>query len=522
MVPCGRLQILVFLGSAVLVGYAAAQSQPPPPHHTARVSLADSLDLALRHNPAVRESRLQWRISKHAVEAAWGEFEPDVVARYNHTDLKRENSVQQSLSQLGQNEYAENTDDYDIGIEGKTLTGGTYWAGYTLERKDSSLTDVTEFTTFTGVTLEQPLLKNGWYDPALVQIRLARRDRAIAFEQFRKQLMLVVSEVESAYWNLKYAQMRRALAEESLDLAERLVRDSRERERAGRISGLELLDAEAGLAVRRSAHSDAVQQEENAMWELKLLMADAPLISGVDVESIDPLLPPSLADALLESRQALQEWALTAQPDYLIRTLELERADILYRHRKNQQLPELVVSGRLGVNGLGESAADANLKARSQEHPTLTVAAEFRVPLLSGISEKNELAAAELRLDVAESKLAATKLEIAQSIDILRQRAATLQTQIAYAGSVIDIKEQQLETQFALLEAGRASNREVYGIEDELFQARETQLEYIYRYRETLVKLALVSGTNLRNHGYERVDGERVFLLERLLTGEDG
>ena len=70
----------------------------------------------VRHNPLVREARLQYLISRNEAEAEWGTFEPELVARYDRSKLERENNALQDL-QYPIPDFWEKNDEYSCKLE---------------------------------------------------------------------------------------------------------------------------------------------------------------------------------------------------------------------------------------------------------------------------------------------------------------------------------------------------------------------------------------------------------------------
>src|SRR4029077_21090690 len=146
-----------------------------------------------------------------------GAFEPDWVSSILREANKRTNNTQQQAAQGGQFLFSERNTIYDTGIESLVPTGGKIRLGYTLSDLVNNVNPlpffqsptnkfIQEYQTFVGVTLTQPLLKNAGFGATLAKTRLAALESDVAFQQYRRQLMLTISGAEAAYWNLYFAQ----------------------------------------------------------------------------------------------------------------------------------------------------------------------------------------------------------------------------------------------------------------------------------------------------------------------------
>ena len=85
--------------------------------------------------------------------------------------------------------------------------------------------------------------------------------------------MLIISTAEASYWNLYLTQEQVRFFEDSVRLASTLVVDSQTRFEAGRASELEVLEAQAGLALRQSKLFEARQRYHETAAQLLTLIA---------------------------------------------------------------------------------------------------------------------------------------------------------------------------------------------------------------------------------------------------------
>ena len=97
----------------------------------------------------------------------------------------------------------------------------------------------------------QPLLRNAGREVVESGIRVARNNVEISRENFELQVIGVLQLVDDAYWSLVEAQAQLEVAEESLDLAEKLHEQNRVRVEVGTLAPLELITSEAGIATRK-------------------------------------------------------------------------------------------------------------------------------------------------------------------------------------------------------------------------------------------------------------------------------
>ena len=513
-----HLSIALMVFSITLVVQPALRAQDVPGTAFA-LSLDDLIGEVVRTNPLVREAHLQWLVNYRKAQAEWGAFEPELVAKLSRDKLNRRNSTLQSVQLFGSPEYSEDNREYGLGLEGRLPSGGTYRVGYNLKRMANTYTtDVgDDFESFAGVSAEQPLLRGLTHGAPLASQKVAMRDRYVAFHEYRKQLMETISQAERAYWNLGFAQEQLRMASDSVRIAQDLLSDSQEQLKAGRMTEPDLFEAEAELETRLVFQADSEQSLRDAMTQVKLLLSAGELGGHETLEASDALLfqPP---EGWSEERQRQESltWARRAQPDFMVQWEQLQRESLVLNYRKDQVLPALNLKGSYGLSGLDKSVESSLDRLGSWKYPSWSLGLELRAPLFMGQRQRNELEVARLSKKLAEMRLKALDYELGQSIQTLIGRMATLRLRIQNAGTVVQLKRRLLDIEQARMQAGKSAIRLVYDAEEKLTDARKRELEYIVRFREASMDLALVRGSVLRDKGLEELTDGQVVLSDRL------
>src|SRR5690606_22256840 len=126
------------------------------------LSLEECRRLALTHNLALRAQREALAAAGFLSKAEWGAFEPEFVASGSEEFNRRENTVEQTISQ-GTSVFQERNKLYSAGVEGFLPTGARYNVGYSVRDLNNNLrvlpTDPfrRQYQSFLGLTLTQPL-----------------------------------------------------------------------------------------------------------------------------------------------------------------------------------------------------------------------------------------------------------------------------------------------------------------------------------------------------------------------------
>ena len=501
----------------LVASVAGAQAVPLPGR---MVGLSEFLREVVRTNPSVREARLQWLITAGQARAEWGVYEPALDGSYEQDGLRQQNTSLQQFEQLGTQVYDQKNDAFTVGVQGALPTGATYNLKASVTRLQDTYVEQGQYQSFVGVTANQPLLKGFTHGAPFATIRTAFEDRIIAFHEYRRQIAAAVSQAETAYWNLAFAQEVSRMAAESVTVARNLLDVSKTAASAGRMSELDVRQAESELSTRQSTQEDAELSLNESQRQLRLLLGDQSDLAGAALVASDPILAES-AEAWNPDTQiaGLLEWARRAQPDYMMASEQLQRASIQVDLQRDQALPELNLTGSYGYSGLGTTPQDSLSSLQTQSYPTWTVGVELKMPMLLGVRQRNDLEVARLRGELASVRLQATRQQMEDTIASLVRSVGTLLAHIQNQQSVEQAKSHLLDVENAGLLAGTASLLDVYGAADALRQAQQSELDAVVRYRQAMMDLQRTSGTVLRDNDLERLQDGQVVLDEELRTG---
>lgn len=485
------------------------------------LKLVDFLRLVAEHNESLQAQMLEAEAGRHKAAAERGIFEPDWVSSILREANKRTNNVQEEAAQGGQALFSERNTIYDTGLESLVPTGGKIRLGYTLSDLVNNVNPlpfisptnnpyIQQYQTFVGVTFTQPLLKNAGSSFTLAKIRLAALESNVAFQQYRRQLMLTISGAEAAYWNLYFAQEQLRFFEESVALAQSILSDSQEKLRAGEASELDVLEAQSGLALRKTKQNEALQNFHDAIGRLHILAGSTPAPGDTTFRAVDR--PPELAPGLSYTESFYQSFRLN--PDYLIELEKVDQEKLRLGVAKNQLLPDLNLKAAYGYNGLGRSPADSWEMTEHQNFPSWSVGLELRVPLAGSIQGRNDYQASQLQLQEAVLNLNGVGTQIANALKTSLQKARTWHDSVQSYQTVVHFNEDLLKTERARLNAGKVDARKVFEVEADLFDARQSLADAAVQARRAELEFELAGGSLLKNR---KLDLTREELRQRTL-----
>lgn len=468
----------------------------------AQLALPTYLSLVLGNNQSLQVRLLEFEVSRRRLDGERAIYEPDFVASYERQSNTRQNSREQTVSQQVRI-FEDNNNIYNAGLEALIPTGARVRLGYSLRDLDNNIQNTSifsvvprgrEFQSFGGLSLTQPLLKGGWNKVTTANIKLAVLGSQVAFQDYRKQLMTVVSTAEAAYWNLHLAQEQMRFFEESVKLAETLVKDGKTRVQAGVGSELEVLQSEAGLALRKSKHGEARQKYYEAVAQLRNL---AGIDSGGESPAQIQLLDAPIIDSSDRSFQDSGHKALSLNPDYMSQLKKAEQEDIRIAYAKNQRLPQLDLKASYGLNGLAGNMGDSWDAMTSGDYTSWSVGAELRTPIGGGRKSRAELQAARLRKKEALLGIQETENQVLNAIETALRKVKSTRESIATYQTVVQFNQDLLKTQLARLEVGKVEARKVLEVEADLFEAKNAVVEALIQHERSLLEIGFVEGSLL-------------------------
>ena len=502
--------VKLLTGTALLLAMAARAATPAEQTpRTVRIPLADYLRMVMAENQTIQAQILGAEAARHRALAEYGAFEPELTGSAQHVENRRPNTVEQSRSLGGIPILDEKNNLFDAGLEALTITGAKIRLGYTLNNFKNNLppfgnTDPTaagrtnEWQSFAGATLTQPLLKNGGPTVALANLRLAALTSAEAFQEYRRQCMVTLAQAETAYWNVYFAREQLRFLDESVAVAESLHTDAIEKERAGKGTELEILEAEAGLALRRTKRTEALQRLTETSGQL-LVFVGRPPRSG---EILEPADQPE-ANVMKAVYAEVWTTALELNPDYLIQKKKRDETLVRLGVAKNQRLPELNLKGSYGYNGLGDSPGASYSDLSDGGFPSWSAGVEFRLPVWGGTRGRHELSAVRATLLQAEKQLANVETQIATALNTSVQKLKSNQSTVGNYRTMVKFNEDLLGNERQRLTAGKIEGRRVLEVEAGLFEVRQGLAESLVNVQRAELEVQLAEGSILQRLGVE-------------------
>jgi outer membrane protein len=361
------------------------------------------------------------------------------------------------------------------------------------------------------VFVSQPLLRNFKFDSVRQQLFASRMNREIADVDLNRAVATTERDVRNAYWEYVYSINALDVARQSLDLAQRSLRDTRSRVEIGTLAPIDIVQAESEVASREEAvilSEASIGQSED---QLRALIFDPKSPEFWNMR----LQPTDMAPFVVQTVDvtAAVERALKERTDLISARKQLEITDYNVRYLRNQTLPGLDLQLTYNSTGIGGTQL-----VRDQDSPIFPppVVGEFRRSFGDVFSDVFSNGFATWRLGVnvtypigtssADANLARTRLQQTQSLTSLRQMEMQVATEVRDAGRQLVanskrveatraarvLAERRLEAEEKKFAAGMSTSFEVFQAQRDLAQARSNELRAVLDYNQSQVNFETV------------------------------
>jgi outer membrane protein TolC len=499
---------------------AQVESLPVTAGDVLKLDLIGAYQLALARNLNLHVGRYDIAIANSNVRGQGGIFDPTLWANINFnsttsptsTILEGADVAESDTMRFGLGVNQLLPSGTELGLSWSSLRGETNSQFYFLNpRWDANL----------NITLTQPLLNGFGTIATRSQIIIAENYRDQATVGFEVQIIQLLANVELAYWEVVATREAIAVTEQSLELAERLLEETRQRVEVGTSAPIDMVQSEATVATRKQELIYAYNAAANAEDNLKgLLGFDLPHEWQVKIEATDSYN----ADPLLPDLEESIEIALRKRPAIIQQELELERLNHNVRVARNMAMPRLDLTGSYGwggVSGTGtiedpetgepitirEGWGDAAQQVFEFDFPRWTLGLQYSVPI-GNHRAKEQLAATRYQRDRSGAQLDALKQEITRQVRFavraLEDGAAAIDAAVASSRLAV----RNLEAEQTKFDNGLSTNFQVSEIQDALASAQFAEIQARVAYRKSIATYFASTGTFLEAKHVEITDSE--------------
>jgi outer membrane protein len=527
---------------------------------TLSLTLNEAIRRALENNNDIEIARADVRLAEQTLNSLHGVFDPvfTYTPEYN-------NSVRPVTNVFGGAGSGGNvtTTDYnnDASISKQFGKGGGNFTYFFNNTRESSSADNISLNPFyssaQGIQFTQPLWRNRSIDNNRRQIRIQRKRLEQTDADFRLRTINIISQVQSAYWDLVFALRNEQNQIANVKLAQENFRRTEASVAAGASAPLQRAEIETELSTRESALLLANQQVTFAENTLKNLLLKDPLSPDWS-KALVPTDSPSFDETPVTLETALKE-ARENRPEMRRLRLEEDVNDINLQYFRNQTKPRIDLVGTFQTNGLAgtlnpnlietdssplidvngtgatsfllreinrlrNNAGDPNAAVPILPPQSVTLPGQFiggygqtlqnlfsfdtRQIVVSAVIQfplKNRTAQANLAFTrIQREQLAASTRSQEQGIEVEVRNAVqaveTSRRRVLAARAALRSAEEQLAGERRLYQVGRSTTFLLFQRENALVNAQNQELQAQTDYNKALADLQRATSTTLRSN----------------------
>jgi outer membrane protein TolC len=460
----------------------------------ARLSLEEAVRRTLKNSLAIQVASYTPAMAEADLDAASSIFDPTAFAEVNllKTDVPNTSFIAIAGAQFMQ----EDTRTVSVGLRKPFATGGTLTLSDNFEHFNSTSTMVMSPTYSTNFTLElvQPLLRNMGLDANKAQIYIASHKRDASLDEFRRNVMDTLVQVESTYWELVYALRDVEVRKQSVALAEQVYEKEKTRAANQVSKPLEVSRARAAATARKAELIRAANLVRDLSDQLKNLLNDPELGLQKEVE-IEPADEPLIVRPDTDQHQAVAA-ARANRPEIQQLENQLKALEAQKRYYWNQLLPRLDISFMWRRNALAPTPAGAWEDQWTGRFTDYGAGLKFEVPIGNRQAEAG-YRRSKLEYDQARRALDKVTEDIILEVNkAVREVQTNLEEIVATREARIAAKE-TLDGEQASFEVGEVTNDQLLRVQRDYEDAQRSELQAITRLNASAVALERAKGTLL-------------------------
>lgn len=469
------------------------------------VTSAEMISRALQHNFEIQVQRLDVDISQDRVEGAWGAFDPIFSLNIGYDRTQRPQNARDFFS-TGQVDRLFEEEAYrgTIGLGGLLTTGTRYELTTGTVSRDNTHTDRAtsrfdpEFQSTSQLTITQPLTRNAGREVNLAQVRVLQSESLSAEHETRVGIESVMGQVLAACFDLGFAVENIRVKEEAVELARTLLGENRRRVEEGRMSPIDVTQAEVRVA---EAQEELIEAESSHARRQNLLREltgenydfDAPYVL---IQDVDTVLP-----EIRLQRDILAAALFTKSPIYQSALETVNGEEIRLMFAENQLYPQIDLQLSLGYNGLRDSVGRSFYDYSRRDRPDWGVGLEFSFPI-GERSARARVSEADRRRTQALLRVKQTEVQLLAALDnAVREVESGIERRVLIEESV-RLAEDALVAEERRLDAGRTTSYNVLTQQRELSFVQTRALAADAEIRRAKTQLLLIQGTLAESLGF--------------------
>jgi outer membrane protein len=497
---------------------AAAQAARP----VVQLTLDDAVKLALERNLDIAVQRLNPQINDIAIARISSIYHPALTSTLNTSSTTTPTTTAIGGASSAGVPIVTGLSTYNAGVAQSVPWGGGQFNVALNNNKQTStsqnsLYNPTYNTNWSGA-YTQPLLRGFTTDITRQSLQVTRINRDISDVQLRSTITNTLSNVRNAYWNYVYTVQAADVAQQSVNLADQLVKDNQTRVEVGTMAPIDVVTAQSQAATARQNLVAA----QSAMYTNELTLKRL-IVSGTQDPNwsvrLDPVDRPDFRPEAIDVAAAVRR-ALSERTDLDIAKKDVEANAVTLKYLNDQLKPQADFVGTYGLVGVGGSQlvfpagstgvnrqaigsipggyVDALSSLFTTNFPRWTAQINFSYPL--GLSSQQaSVARARVQLGQVQAQVRQIELQVATDVTNAAVTAQSAAERVQAAQAARELAQKTMEAEQSKFEVGMSTNYNVILTQRDLATAQINELQAILNYRIALVELERLQQTTLQN-----------------------
>jgi len=490
--------------------------------NTIKLPLKSVIFLALKNNLQIAFESLGPDASETDIAREESVYDPNVSLQFGKS--RRVTQSGNLLVGAGEPSIYQQSWDLEVDVMKKFVSGTT--AELKWDSSDST-TDfgfqalVPEYKSELNLSITQPLLKDFGIDVGKSMIKIASLNFKISQDQFKNRVIDILHEVNKLYWNLYFQMEDYEARENSLKLAEDLLREFKIKIEAGTLAPIEIYQAEAEVATRKEdliIAGDLLRDTEDVLktslsfyekeqyWDLAIIPVDEPRSTAIKEDLMEGL-----------------KVAFQYRPDYNQAKMDIEARKIMVKYTKNQVLPRVDLFGTIGTMGLGgrgnpdaldfvgggNGGGDASSFSThwddvadhlvSGDFYNYTIGLKIEFPLGNRFA-KSQYSRAKVEALRAATYLKDLENNVINDVRMAIRQVATDFERIQAAKASLRLSVEKLKAEEKKYEVGLSTAHDLLEFQQDLARAKSREARSLADYEKDLSSLARAKGVLLEEY----------------------
>jgi outer membrane protein TolC len=391
------------------------------------------------------------------------------------------------------------------------LTGGSINIGYNNTRSsNTSNRNLFNPQLQSGLTFSfnQPLLQGFGIELNSRNLIQAKDNREIADIAFSQQVMATVAQVEDIYWNVVTANETVKVAQEAVDLAQKILNDTQRQVQIGTMAPLQVTQAKATLATNQQT---LIAAQTNLQYN-GLLLKNAvtknlsdPILADADVVTTDKITLP--ANEPIEPASDLVKLALQYRPELAETRINLSISEMSLKATENELKPSLNLTGSYNANSLQPNYGATFGNVFGNTFPSYAVGLNLQLPLRNR-SAQADVARAELSLQQSYLQQQQQINNIVISVEQAQFALQSSRAQVLALQDAATLNRETLDADQKKLDLGATTVTQVLTDQANLTTAESNLINAESAYEQNKINVERLTGRTLTANRISILDAE--------------